>query len=358
MFRFHRWLLGAVLLFAIRMAAQPPLSTIQDVLYRADGSPFNGVVTITWVTFEASDTTDIASDSTTVTVSTGNLYVQLVPTTTANPPSAYAVQYSSAGRTTFTETWAVPPSSVPLRVRDVRLAPGAVTTPGPAQSTSVQLGDVIGLQTALNLRPTMGASFAVSRAAVIDSLGAVDGAVENLSDCVHVDGTSGPCGSGSSPAGNAAFVDGEIPAGAVNGSNATFTLANLPNPATSLALYRNGLLLEANTDYTLSSGSITMQTAAIPQAGDTLVASYRMSVSLSGVGFIDAETPAGNIDSVNTVFTLSQTPNPGTSLAVFRNGVRLQPGVDYSTGGNSITFNSGTVPQIGDILQCSYRIAQ
>ena len=358
MFRSLRWLLCAALILSSRMAAQPPLSTIQDVLYRADGSPFNGIATITWKTFEASDSSDIASDVKRVTITAGNLYVQLVPSTTANPAAAYAVQYSSAGKTQFSETWAVPPSSVPLRVRDVRLAPGAVTTPGPPSSTSVQLGDVIGLQSALSLRPTMGTGFAVSRAAVIDALGSVDGAVGNLSDCIHVDGTSGPCGSGSAPAGNAAFVDGEIPAGAVNGSNATFTLANIPNPTSSLALYRNGLLLQENADYTLSSGSINMQSTAVPQTGDTLVASYRMSASLPGVGFMDQETPAGSINGLNTLFTLAQTPNPSGSLAVFRNGVRLKSGVDYTTAGNSITFGSGTVPQTGDILQCSYRIAQ
>jgi len=358
MFRSHRWLSVAALIFCSRIAAQPPLSTIQDVLYRADGSPFNGVVTITWKTFEASDSSDIASDVKRITITAGNLYVQLVPSTTASPAAAYAVQYSSAGRTTFSETWAVPPSNVPLRVRDIRLAPGAVTTPGPPSSTSVQLNDVIGLQTALNLRPAMGSAFAASRAAVIDALGSLDGAVGNLSDCLHVDGSSGPCGNGGGPAGNAVFIDGEIPAGAVNGSNATFTLTNAPNPPSSLALYRNGLLLQQNVDYTLSTGSITMQSPAVPQTGDTLIASYRMAANLPGVGFVDSETPAGSIDGGNTVFTLSQNPNPDGSLAVFRNGMRLKSGVDYTTTGNSITFAAGTIPQIGDILQCSYRIAQ
>lgn len=357
MFRSSRWLLCTVFFFVWRVAAQPPLSTIQDILYRADGSRFNGVVTITWKTFEASDSSDIASDTTRVAVTGGNLYVQLVPTTTANPPAIYAVQYSSAGRTTFSETWAIPPSSVPLRVRDIRLAPGAVTTPGPPSSTSVQLGDVIGLQSALNLRPTMGLGFAVSRAAIIDALGAIDGAMGNLADCVHVDGTSGPCGSGGGP-GSIVFVDGEIPAGAMNSSNATFTLANAPNPATSLALYHNGVLLLPNTDYTLSGSSITMSQATVPQAGDSLLASYRLPGGLPGIGFVDGEIPSGAINGANTIFTLSQAPNPGASLAVFRNGLRLQSGVDYNASGNSITFLAATIPQIGDILQCSYRITQ
>jgi len=94
MFRSHRWLSFAALIFCSRIAAQPPLSTIQDILYRADGSPFNGVVTITWKTFEASDSSDIASDVKRITITAGNLYVQLVPSTTASP--AAHTPYSTA----------------------------------------------------------------------------------------------------------------------------------------------------------------------------------------------------------------------------------------------------------------------
>ena len=34
-------------------AAEPPLTTIQDVLYKADGTRFNGYVQISWNSFEA-----------------------------------------------------------------------------------------------------------------------------------------------------------------------------------------------------------------------------------------------------------------------------------------------------------------
>ena len=99
---------------------------------------------------------------------------------------------------------------------------------------------------------------------MIDATGAIDAAAGNLSDCLHVDGTSGPCASGSSTT----FIDGEVPAGTINGTNAAFTLANVPNPSTSLALFRNGLLLTQGGDYTLSSNAITFQTGALPQPGD------------------------------------------------------------------------------------------
>ena len=357
MFSFKRSLCCATLALGCRMAAAPPLTTIQDVLYRADGNRFTGVVTISWKTFEASDASNIASEVARVTVNNGNLFVQLVPTTTANPSATYVVHYSSSGRTQFTEMWAVPPSSVPLRVRDVRLAPGAVSTPGPPSSLTVQISDVVGLQSALDLRTSLGTGFSVSRAAVINSIGAIDGAIGSLSDCVHVDGTSGACGSGSGPPGNAGFVDGEIPAGTVNGFNSSFTLATAPNPASSLALYRNGLRLKPNVDYTLSATLVTFQAGATPQTGDGLLASYRVAVSLPGVGFVDAETPAGAVNGANTLFTLAQSPIPAASLMVYRNGLRLRSGLDYTASGNALTFVA-SVPQTGDIVQCSYRIAQ
>lgn len=74
----------------------------------------------------------------------------------------------------------------------------------------------------------------------------------------------------------ATFVDNEVPGGTINGANTTFTLANAPNPSASLKLYKNGVLLAQNIDYTLSGATITfVNTKAAPQAGDSLLASYR-----------------------------------------------------------------------------------
>lgn len=356
MFSFRRWLMFAALVVGSRLAAQPPLTTVQDILYTADGNRFNGVVTMTWQTFEASNTSYIAGAVTRVQVANGNLYVQLVPTTTANPPASYAIQYNGEHRTKFSETWIVPPNTTPLRVRDVRLPPGAVTTQGPPPVALVQIPDVVGLQSALNLRPSMGAAFAVARSAVINASGSIDGAIGNLSDCVHVDGTTGPCGGGSSS--GAGFIDGEVPAGTLDGLNGTFTVANAPNPGSSLAVYRNGLLLKQNGDYTVTGNTIVFVAGAIPQAADALLTSYRIGVTLAGVGFVDGETPAGTVNGVNAAFTLSKTPSPVASLAVYRNGIRMESGLDYTITGNSIAFTPSYVPQTGDILQCSYRIAQ
>jgi hypothetical protein len=352
MLRFKRWLLFAALAFSARLQATPPLTIISDTLFNADGTPFSGVVTISWPGFEASDTSNIAAETEQIQVNGGVLYVQLVPTTNANTAAIYTVQYANLGVTLSSEAWTVPPSIVPLRVRDVRLPPGAISGSAPAAVTLISIADVTGLQNALNVRTILGTGFSASRSAVIDATGAIDGAVGNLTDCLHVDGTSGPCSTFSTT-----FIDGETPQGTLNGTNASFVLANIPNPSTSLALYRNGLLLLQGGDYTLSGNNVTFLTGALPQTNDILAASYRLSVSIPGVGFIDQEIPSGTINGINTAYTTSQTPSPSTSLVVYRNGVRLTSGIDYTAVGNAITFGS-IVPQTGDTLFCSYRIAQ
>src|ERR1700730_562084 len=188
MFRFRSCLL-CVLALKSRLGATPPLTTISDTLFNADGTRFNGVVVISWPSFEASDTSNVAAETDRLQINNGILYAQLVPTTNANTAAIYTVQYTSLGVTQFSEAWAVPPSLLSLRVRDVRLPPGSVSGSAPASATIITIADVTGLQSALNVRTTVGTSFGISRSAVIDATGAIDAAAGNPSDCLHVDGT-------------------------------------------------------------------------------------------------------------------------------------------------------------------------
>lgn len=71
------------------------------------------------------------------------------------------------------------------------------------------------------------------------------------------------------------FVDGEMPAGVMNGVNAIFTLANAPNPAASLQLFRNGQKMTAGMGFALAGKTITFIAPQIPGAGDVLEACYR-----------------------------------------------------------------------------------
>ncbi len=141
-------------------------------------------------------------------------------------------------------------------------------------SQQIPIQDVQGLTNELSLRPSIGSAFVTSRAAVIDNMGQIDGAMGSMTDCLHVDGSSGPCSPNS-----IAFVDAETPGGVINGQNAVFTLQQIPSPAASLNLFRDGLHLELGVDYTAAGNQITFAPASLPQPGDQLVAYYRLGLS-------------------------------------------------------------------------------
>src|ERR1700719_1636760 len=112
MLRF-KWSLALLWLLAAGLAAgQTALTTIRDILYRADGSRFSGTIFITWDSFLAGDTSSIATSNLTVPIVNGVLNVQLVPTTTASAGAQYNVTYNSLGIDQFAEVWAVPSSMV------------------------------------------------------------------------------------------------------------------------------------------------------------------------------------------------------------------------------------------------------
>ena len=266
---------AALLCTGVRPAqAAPPLTTIQDQLFRADGTLVSGTLIISWKGFVASDNSTIPTNSIRVPVSGGTLRVRLTPTTTAKTAANYLVQYLVDGKLTDVNVWAVPPSSAPLKVQMVKVTPssgsgsgsgGTVTT-----QTSVQMSDVVGLLDALAERPTTGAGFLIGRVLVPDINGDLTGLMGTPDQCVRGDGSLGPCG------GNASFVDLETPGGTVDGTNAVFTLSDAPAPAASLLLFRNGLLQKAGVDYTLAGATVTFLAGSKPQPGDLLLASYRV----------------------------------------------------------------------------------
>ncbi len=71
--------------------------------------------------------------------------------------------------------------------------------------------------------------------------------------------------------------------------------------------------------------------------------------------FVDAEVPAGTVDGANDTFTLANAPT-GTSLMLFRNGLYLTTGFDYSLVNATIQFVAGAIPRTGDTLTASYRV--
>jgi hypothetical protein len=71
------------------------------------------------------------------------------------------------------------------------------------------------------------------------------------------------------------FVDFEIPAGSIDGTNPVFVLSAAPSPASSLVLHKNGMKLSAGGDYSISGNTILFAAGAVPQPGDLIVSSYR-----------------------------------------------------------------------------------
>lgn len=343
--RIHRAL--AAVLLAVPIMAAPPLTTIQDVLYKADGTRFNGTLTISWNSFQAPDSSAIVTQSTTVKVMQGLLRVQLVPTTTSTPPAFYTVTYNSDGRVQFQETWSVPASTQALRVRDVRTAAAssATTAAASGDTSSIPESNVVGLVADLGARPVKSPSYAPGRSAVVDSGGLISTAVGNATDCVHVDGSSGPCG-----AGGPSFVDADSLSGIVDGSNTTFGLSAVPDPVTSLSVYRNGMLQKIAQDYTVSGTTITFVTAATPQPADTLLASYRLAGADGDTGDANQYTPAqvlcsgtGSSTNAPSLAVLGTCNIPAGLLAP---GDRVEIRFDYvhqgSGGGVSVEADWGS----------------
>jgi hypothetical protein len=331
-------------------SAQTSLTTIQDTLFSADGTRFKGSLTITWSTFDASGLGTVVQQSKTVRIINGNLYVQLAPNVAANPPAnLYTVVYQSDGYQQYTETWTVPAVTTPLAVSQVRVGSSAGNSMNggvsAGNSTTITEASVTGLVNDLQQRPVKGASYAAGAVAVIDQNGQLEAAAGSPGSCVMVDGTTGPCGF-SGPT----FVDSEIPGGAANGINLVFTLQNSPS-GSSLMLFRNGIYMLAGSDYSLTGSTIQFVPAAVPQPGDNLVASYRLSSTNAASGVnggstgTGAQTPAipqvicsgvGSATSSTASTDLGGCAVPNTSLAA---GNRIEIRFTFAHSGSASGFS-------------------
>lgn len=264
--------------------AAPALTTVQDTLYKADGTRFNGVAYIEWNSFQASDASAVATSSVVVPIVDGVIRVRLVPTSNASAGAHYSVRYHSDGKVQFTETWNVIPSLTPVTLAAVRVANGTSTGGSTAPPPTLSVPDVTGLAEELAARPVKGFAYSTDRIVKSGPTGALETVQGNLSDCIRVDGSTGPCGSSSGSGGGPGFADQETPTGAANGSNTVFTLAQAPSPASSLQVYRNGILQRATVDYTLDGATLTFGSLSVPQTGDLLTATYRLANSSSPSG--------------------------------------------------------------------------
>lgn len=271
-----RKVLGAALFLALTLtaslAAAPALTPIQDTLYKANGTVFTGMATISWNSFVAADGTVIPQNTIAVPITAGALYVRLAPTAGLTGSPYYTVRFTANGKTQFTEVWVVPASPVAVKLSQVRVGSSAPATGAPSL---LVIDDIDGLSDALGERPRKGSVFEFGRLVVVDGAGEITTVQGPASDCVRVDGSTGPCGSGGGSGGVPTFVDMQTPAGAADGSNVVFTLTNAPAPASSLHLYRNGILQRPGVDFSLNGSTVTFNAVSTPQSGDQIAASYR-----------------------------------------------------------------------------------
>lgn len=347
--KLSRYIVVSVLSAVCALAQTSTLSQIQDTVSTSAGTPFNGTVVITWT--GSTSTSGTAPFNTSVKISNGVLSVLLAPSTTIMPIAYYqAVYNSSDGLTTWTELWAVPPSSTPITLSQVRVTNATTTTgtgSGSGTSGQIQISSVVGLSSDLS--------------AINSSLSSVNATTQSVSALLTslsntVTGLSNTVGGLTAGATTANFVDDETPSGTINGSNAVFTLAHTPASASDLTLYLNGLLQTMGTDYTLSGTTITFSSDEVPQTGDELLAFYRIAGTGAAASIVDDETPVGAINGTNLTFSLANVPTPGTSLKLFKNGALLTENVDYTLSSQTITFASTAVtPMAGDSLSAYYR---
>ena len=91
----RRLFLLLLLMAEMSKGQTPPLTTISDTVYRADGSAAQGTLLISWPEFTTNGGQAVAAGSSSVTLGAGGtLSVGLVPNVNATPPNTvYTVVY-------------------------------------------------------------------------------------------------------------------------------------------------------------------------------------------------------------------------------------------------------------------------
>jgi hypothetical protein len=151
--RCWRWrgvllLAGLLLLVPTHGFATVQTTSIQGIVYRADGSVAQGTVLVSWPSFTAADGSAVAAGNTSVTIAPdGSVSMTLAPNVGANPQGTYyTVVYQMSDGTVQKEYWVVPQAATAtISEMRARVVPAAVAQ----QSVTQQYVDasISGLQT-------------------------------------------------------------------------------------------------------------------------------------------------------------------------------------------------------------------
>ena len=341
-----------VCLFGAALLAQELTTRIVDILYAPDGTLFSGTLQVEAMRLENGERTVIPKPLT-IKISSGRLDIRLAANAGSRPEgTSYRATYlPDGGKRSWTEYWVVPAAGTAVTVKQI----WAPTMPTP--NAAISIGQVGGLQGALDgkaavghahdsLYPRLDGSYVNPN--WIQSLDwsritnppsfvadwnalpgkpstfppdshnhALGGDLAGNTDAGSVSRVQGhsydPAAPGEgqvyvwdSAAGrmtprtiNGAYADGEVPGGAIDGANSTFTLLAIPVPAASLQVYRNGILQKHGIggDYEIAGNTITFYAASTPLSGDLLQASYRWAPALPfGSQVLSVFGRAGNVE--------------------------------------------------------------
>ncbi len=111
----RRWrlfycLIGLLLAMVLTPSMQASTTTVQDVVYRADGQPASGTLVISWPAFTTADNLAVAAGSMSVAIGPqGAISIALVPNAGGTPDGTYyKVIFKLNDGSTSEEYWAIP----------------------------------------------------------------------------------------------------------------------------------------------------------------------------------------------------------------------------------------------------------
>lgn len=134
----NKWLIRRILITltcilsvatSLNIYAQVTTTTVQGVIYRADGSAATGTMIVTWPSFSTANSQAVASGSTTVAIGQdGFVSLNLAPNAGASPAgSYYTVVYHLSDGTVSKEYWVVPAAtSASIAQIRAKLVPASV----------------------------------------------------------------------------------------------------------------------------------------------------------------------------------------------------------------------------------------